>query len=73
MRKKILFVTMILLAAVLLSGLGTAFTAVGQIRFGYDAATNLTTIQANTDADAQAEIEIVLIGQVPLVGGDFIL
>ena len=50
---------------------GNAFTAAGQVRFvqvGGD-----TIVQASTDADAAAEIEVVLDGGVALQASDFIL
>jgi serralysin len=50
------------------SFLGTAaFSAVGQIRYAYDAGLNETIVQANTDANfSTAELEVHLLGNILL-------
>ncbi|MBE7419638.1 MAG: hypothetical protein HS128_18185, partial [Ideonella sp.] len=58
----------------LLAGLGCAFTGAGQLRFGYDSATDQTIVQGNVDGDlSTVDFEIHLAGNVPLTGSDFIL
>ena len=48
-----------------------AFTAVGQVAFGF--AGSYTIVSANTDTDAGAEFQITLNGHHSLIRGDFIL
>ena len=50
---------------------GNGFTAAGQVRFAQVGGD--TVVQASTDADASAEMEIVLDGGVALQASDFIL
>jgi hemolysin type calcium-binding protein len=50
-----------------------AFTAEGQLRASYDAGSDTTTIEANTDGDLRAELKIVLTGFVDINDGDFVL
>ena len=53
------------------AGQGTGeFTAAGQLRYFYDAQTNLTVVQGNTDADTTTvELEVALVGNHALTLG----
>jgi hypothetical protein len=59
--------------ATLLQGRDTNFTQAGQLRTWYDAATNRTVVQGDTNGDGQADFEIVIGGDVPLNLTDFVL
>ena len=48
-----------------------AFTAAGQVKFGFSG--SYTIVSANTDADASAEFQVALYGHHSLIRGDFIL
>lgn len=50
-----------------------AFTTPGQLHVDYDAATNHTVISGNVDTDAEAELMIVLNGNITVTASDFIL
>jgi Ca2+-binding RTX toxin-like protein len=54
--------------------IGTAaFTAAGQVRYAYDAATGIGLLEANTTGTSGAEFQIELVGKASLTTTDFVL
>ena len=50
-----------------------AFTAAGQVRYAYDAATGIGLLEANTTGTSGAEFQIELVGKASLTTTDFVL